>query len=45
MLKHPKQLTHNIYMLSNFELIEMGKNYNVQIDDIVFKSDLKDIKI
>ena len=32
-------------MLSNFELIEMGKNYNVQIDDIVFKSDLKDIKI
>ena len=32
-------------MLSNFELIEMGKLHKVKIDDVVFKSDLKRIKV
>ena len=32
-------------MLSNFELLDMGKTYKVKIDEVLFKNDIKQIKI
>ena len=32
-------------MLSNFELLDMGKRHNVHIDTILFKNDLKKVPI